>query len=44
MKQLRITFEDKEFKKINLLKKMTDLSWKDFIIWLTKSVKEEDIK
>jgi len=45
MKELRLSFEDKEFKKIIKVKEISNLNWHNFIIFLVeKSAKENLIK
>lgn len=41
MKQLNITYEDREFEKVEKAKKQTDMNWHDLILlWATEHLKE----
>ncbi len=36
MREVRVTFEDKEFEKLELLKNKLKLNWRDYILKLAK--------
>lgn len=44
MKELRLTFDDEEFKKILKAKEITKLTWKKWILYLVIVSNKENLK